>query len=192
LSETIGSSLSNLITADGIPTLKMESKQSTSDTQDSSTMNFIDQRARSSKGHGDPLARRMKNRERQRRYRARKRQVSGTTNSFVVEQTTTVQVEIQPNGNHNKFVSRVYCNRDWKKDARQAHLAKRQEMKGSIDHSLTLTNVPEVTCLGVRNKSETMLDREIQYGTSSVVYNETPRTVLCRRDWKADARRKKN
>ncbi|MCI38438.1 hypothetical protein A2U01_0059666, partial [Trifolium medium] len=121
---------------------------------------------------------------------------TGTTNSFGLEQTATVpvQVEIQSNGNHNNFVTRVYCNRDWKKDARQAHLAKRQEMNGSIDHSLTvtLTNVLEATCLGVGNKSETMLDREIQYGSSSVVYNETPRTVLCRRDWKAEARRKKN
>ncbi|CAJ2647248.1 unnamed protein product [Trifolium pratense] len=174
----------------------MENKQSTSDTQDSSTMNFIDQRAHSSKGRGDPLNRRLKNRERQRRYRARKRKETGTTNSFGLEQTATVpvQVEIQSNGNHNNFVTRVYCNRDWKKDARQAHLAKRQEMNGSIDHSLTvtLTNVLEATCLGVGNKSETMLDREIQYGSSSVVYNETPRTVLCRRDWKAEARRKKN
>ncbi|GAU31428.1 hypothetical protein TSUD_221990 [Trifolium subterraneum] len=169
----------------------MENKQSTSDTQDSSTMNFIDQRAHSSKRHGDPLTRRLKNRERQRRYRARKRKETGTTNSFVVEQTATVQVEIQPNGNHNNFVTRIYCKRDWKKDARQAHLTKRQEMNGSIDHSLALTNVSEATCLGIGNKSEIMLHREIQYGSSGV-YNETPRTVLCRRDWKAEARRKKN
>ncbi|PNY15932.1 hypothetical protein L195_g012640 [Trifolium pratense] len=183
----ISSSYSQSNSIYAIPTLKMENRQSTSDTQDSSTMNFIDQRAHSSKGRGDPLNRRLKNRERQRRYRARKRKETGTTNSFVVEQTATVpvQVEIQSNGNHNNFVMR---------DARQAHLAKRQEMNRSIDHSLTvtLTNVLEATCLGVGNKSETMLDREIQYGSSSVVYNETPRTVLCRRDWKAEARRKKN
>lgn len=170
----------------------MENRQSSSGSQDNSMMKSIDQRAHSSKGRGDLLTRRLKNRERQRRYRARKRREAGTTNSFVVEQAAAVQVELQPNGNYNNFVTRIYCNRDWKKDARRAHIMKHQEMNRFIDHSSTLTNVPVVTCLGIGNKSETMLDRKTQSGSSSVVYNETPRTVLGRRDWKAEARRKKN
>ncbi|XP_004512527.1 uncharacterized protein [Cicer arietinum] len=170
----------------------MENKQSAAGTQDNSMMMSIDQRVRSTKGRSDALTRRLKNRERQRRYRARKRLEADTTDSFVVEPTAAVQEEIQQNGNHNNFVTRIYCSRDWKKDARRAHVAKHQEMNGPIDHSLTLTNVPEVKSLSVVNKSETMLDREIQLGSSSVVYNETPRTVLGRRNWKAEARRKKN
>ncbi|CAI8588171.1 unnamed protein product [Vicia faba] len=169
----------------------MENNQSASDTQDSS-MKSIDQRAHSTKDCGDLVNRRLKNRERQRRYRARKRLESGTTDSFDVEQTPAMQVELQPNRNHNNFVTRVYCNRDWKKDARQAHLTKRREMSGSIDHSMTPANVPEESSLGAGNMSETMLDRKIQSRSSNIVYNQTPRTVLCRRDWKAEARRKKN
>lgn len=181
-----------MISADAIPTLKMENNQSASDTQDNSMMKSVDQREHSTKGCGDLVTRRLKNRERQRRYRARKRLESGTTDSFDVEQTAAMQVELQPNRNRNNFVTRIYCNRDWKKDARRAHLTKRREMHGSIDHSMTPVNVPEVTCLGTGNKSETMLDRENQSGSSNIGYNETPRTVLCRRDWKAEARRKKN
>lgn len=170
-------SLSNLITADAIPILKMENKQSAAGGQDNSMMKSVDQRARSTKGRSDIMTRRLKNRERQRRYRARKRLEAEAKNSLVAEEAAAVQVELlQPNGNHNNFVTRVYCNRDWKKDARRAHAAKHQEMNGSIDCSPT----------------ETMLEKEIQSGSSSIVNNETPRIVLGRRDWKAEARRKKN
>ncbi|XP_061336888.1 uncharacterized protein LOC133283969 [Gastrolobium bilobum] len=165
----------------------MENKQTGSGTQDNSIMKSVDQRARS-KGRSDILTRRLKNRERQRRYRARKRLEAETKKPFIVEETAAVQVELQPNGNHN-FMTRIYCKRDWKKDARRAHVSKHQEMNGSIDPSPTLTCVPEVTCLALGNKAETMLEREIQSGPSN---NEIPRIVLGRRDWKAEARRKKN
>ncbi|KAJ1395624.1 hypothetical protein SESBI_33186 [Sesbania bispinosa] len=141
----------------------MENKQSAAGTQDNSMMKSIDQRARS-KGRSDIMTRRLKNRERQRRYRARKRLEAETKKSFVVEETTAVLPV-------------------------QAHVANHQEMAGSIASS---PYVPEVTCLALGNKSETMLEREILSGSSSILNNETPRIVLGRRDWKAEARRKRN
>ncbi|TKY70009.1 hypothetical protein E2542_SST06293 [Spatholobus suberectus] len=179
-------SLADLITADAGPILKMENNQSAAGTQDSSIMKSVDQRAHS-KGRNDIMTRRLKNRERQRRYRARKRLEAETKKSFAVEETGAVQVELQPNGNHNNFMTRIYCKRDWKKDARRAHILKHQEMNGSIDPP-TLASIPEGVCLAIGNKSETVPEREIQSGSSS----ETPRVVLGRRDWKAEARRKKN
>lgn len=172
----------------------MENKQSAVGTQDNSMMKSINQGARSLKGRSDTTTRRLKNRERQRRYRARKRLglTGATKRPFAVEEPTAVQVELQPNGNHNNFATRVYCGRDWKKDARWAHVAKHQKMNGSIDHSPTPTNLPEVTCLAIGNKSETMLDMGIQPASSCLVNNETPRIVLGGRNWKAEARRKKS
>ncbi|KAL2348955.1 hypothetical protein Fmac_002955 [Flemingia macrophylla] len=167
----------------------MENNQNAAGTQDSSIVKSVDQRARS-KGRNDIMTRRMKNRERQRRYRARKRLEAETNKSFVVEEAAPVQVELQPNGNHY-FMTRVYCTRDWKKDARRAHVLKPQETNGSMD-SPTMTSIPEVTCLAIGQMSETVPEREIQSLSSSIVSNETPRVVLCRRDWKAEARRKKN
>ncbi|RDY10296.1 hypothetical protein CR513_05207, partial [Mucuna pruriens] len=172
------------------PILKMENNQSAAATQDSSIMKSADQRARP-KGRNDIMTRRLKNRERQRRYRARKRLEAETNKSFVVEETPAVQVELQPKGNHSNFMTRIYCKRDWKKDARRVHVSKHQEMNESIDPSI-LTSMPVVTCLAIGNKPETVPEREIQSGSSTIVGDETPRMVLGRRDWKAEARRKKN
>ena len=184
-------SLADLIAADASRILKMENNQSAAGTQDSSMMKSVDQRARS-KGRNDIMTQRLKNRERQRRYRARKRLEAETKKSFVVEETPAVQVELQPNRNpNNNFVTRIYCKRDWKKDARRAHILKHQQMNGFIDRP-AITSVPEVTCLDMGNKSETVPEREIQSGSSGVASTDAPRVVLGRRDWKAEARRKKN
>ncbi|MED6126816.1 hypothetical protein PIB30_082126 [Stylosanthes scabra] len=181
----------------------MENEQSASGKQDNSIMKSIEQRARS-RGRSDLMTQRLKNRERQRRYRARKRLEADTKKPFVVQETPAVQVELQPSGNHNSFkaqpnenrnnfMTRIYCKRNWKKDARRAHLLKHQDANGSIDHSSTLTSVPEIACLAIGNKTESTLEREVHFGSSGVVNNETPtRGPLGRRDWKAEARRKKN
>ncbi|XP_054823695.1 uncharacterized protein LOC129321811 [Prosopis cineraria] len=175
--------------------LKMENKQTVSagGTQDNSTMKLIDQRAHI-KGRSDILTRRLKNRERQRRYRARKRLEAETKKSSVVRDITptTPQEEPRPKGNQN-FMSRVYCNRDWKKDARRAHAHRREEVtpNGSIDHISKLTSEPEAAYLA-SGKAELTQEIGIQSGSPGVVNNETPRTVLSRRDWKAEARKKKN
>ncbi|KAI9125027.1 hypothetical protein K1719_003643 [Acacia pycnantha] len=173
----------------------MENKQTegTAGTQESSKMKPIDQRAHI-KGRSDILTRRLKNRERQRRYRARKRLEAETKKPSVVRDITpiTTPEEPQSNGNHN-FMTRVYCNRDWKKDARWAAQALKLEVltpNGSIDHISKLTGESEAACLA-SGKAELTQEREIQSGSPGVVNNETPRTVLSRRDWKAEARRKK-
>lgn len=58
----------------------------------------------------DLMIRRMKNRERQRKYRERKR----------LRDEADSDAEIY--GYVENFVRRVYCCRDWKQDARRAHL----------------------------------------------------------------------
>lgn len=161
----------------------MENMQDAAGIQDNSIMKSVNQRVRS-KGHSDIMTRRLKNRERQRRYRARKRLEAETRKPFVEEETIPV-LEPQVHENHSNFMTRIYCKRNWKKDARRAHVPKHQEMNGSINPSPTLTSVAEVTCFALENKTE------IQSG-SSTVNNETPTVVLGRRDWKAEARRKKN
>lgn len=177
--------------ADASPNLKMENDQRAGGTQDSSMMKSVDQRIRS-KGRNDIMTRRLKNRERQRRYRARKRLEAETKKSFVVEETPAVKVEQPPNGNYNNnCMTRIYCKRDWKKDARRAHVLKHQQMNRSSDPP-TITSMPEISCLAIGNKSETVPEKEIQSESSSIVSTETPRVALSRRNWKAEARRKKN
>ncbi|CAJ1931170.1 unnamed protein product [Sphenostylis stenocarpa] len=189
--DCLDSSYTDLTHADASTNLKMEKNQRGGGTQDSSIMKSVDQRVRS-KGRNDIVTRRLKNRERQRRYRARKRLEAEIKKSIVVEETPTVKVEQPPNGNHNNnCMARIYCKRDWKKDARRAHVLKQKQMNGSVDPP-TITSIPEVSCLTIGNKSETVPEKESQSGSSSVGKTETPRVVLSRRDWKAEARRKKN
>jgi len=166
----------------------MENNQRAGGTQDSSMMKSVDQRVRS-KGRNDLMTRRLKNRERQRRYRARKRLEAETKKPFVIEETAAMKVEQPPNGNHNNNrITRIYCKRDWKKDARHAHLLKHQQMNRSIDPP----TISKVSSLTIGNKSETVPEKEIQSESSGIVSTETPRVVLSRRNWKAEARRKKN
>lgn len=109
------------------------------------------------------MIRRMKNRERQRRYRARKRirEEAGIDENLLFEEAvaTTGQLEeeeaeLECNGYVENFVRRVYCDRDWKKEARRAHLMMEKTLDGSRE----------------------AIKRKIR-----------PR----RRDWKAEARKKK-
>uniref|UniRef100_A0A1J3FRM2 Uncharacterized protein n=1 Tax=Noccaea caerulescens TaxID=107243 RepID=A0A1J3FRM2_NOCCA len=110
------------------------------------------------------MIRRMKNRERQRRYRARKRmrEEAGIDDNLSFETTTGQQQEEEEeeeeeefnNGYVENFVRRVYCHRDWKKEARRAHL---------------------------------MTDKTQDGYCESVKRKIWPR----RRDWKAEARKKK-
>lgn len=186
--------------------LKMENNKQAGGaavTQDNSMMKPIDQRLHIIKGRSDRsdiLAQRQKNRDRQRRYRARKRLEAETKNSSVVRDITPVTRDITPvtppqepesNGHHN-FMARVYCNRNWKKDARRAHALMREEVtpNGSIDHISKLTSESEAA-RSASGKTELTQEREIQSGSSGVVNKETPRTVLSRRDWKAEARKKR-
>ncbi|KAJ7943820.1 FAM50A-like protein [Quillaja saponaria] len=162
-------------------------------SEDSYVMKPVDQTAR--KGRHDIMTRRLKNRERQRRYRARKRLEAENNKSSAIEETTPLQVELQPNEIYSNRVQRIYCERDWKKDARKAHALKDKAVtpNGSLAPSALLTSETQASCLASGNKGEPSLEREFQYASSPSVSNgETHRIVLGRRDWKAEARKKKN
>lgn len=135
------------------------------------------------------MARRLKNRERQRRYRARKRLEEDMKRSYMVQQCDWLPNEKQQqqqqqqlcgtstefgnqqvsrsNATVNSSSDRVHCSRKWKKDARQAHLFRNQEnLPNKLVHSVKATLESEFT----------------------VKTNQTSSTR--RRDWKAEARSK--
>ncbi|KAG6396930.1 hypothetical protein SASPL_143089 [Salvia splendens] len=89
----------------------------------------------------DISVRRLKNRERQRRYRARKRQEADLRKASSIDQSTPVhyqplhteflsvplEVDISVSGIAPDYLTRIHCQRDWKKDARTAHMHKNSE-----------------------------------------------------------------
>ncbi|MCL7037702.1 hypothetical protein MKW94_016676 [Papaver nudicaule] len=72
--------------------------------------------------HEDVLARRAKNRERQRRYRARKRLETDMKKAGFINQPNPLALQIP---NQSGFINRVLCHRNWKKEARQVHVSKK-------------------------------------------------------------------
>ncbi|XVF13622.1 hypothetical protein REPUB_Repub08aG0223500 [Reevesia pubescens] len=146
------------------------------------------------KSYNDIMARRLKNRERQRRYRARKRLEADMKKPHVLSQPTIPQVELQLNGILNIGTTRVHCKRDWKKDARRAHICKGQEdtLNASVQSTL-MTVESQTPCLPPGIRSEGSLERESHSENSHNLGNcETRKPKLGRRDWKADARNKKS
>ncbi|KAL5791435.1 hypothetical protein ACOSP7_000029 [Xanthoceras sorbifolium] len=159
-------------------------------TQDSLMMKSLNQRDHT-KSRSDITTRRLKNRERQRRYRARKRLEADMKKSSVLKQTTTPQIELQLNENFSNCIARVYCKRDWKKDARRASTFKSQDTpNGSVKPALMSTAESQTFCLASGNKAEALEERESC--SFSLVDYETNKPKLGRRDWKADARKKKS
>ncbi|KAK3183026.1 hypothetical protein Dsin_030312 [Dipteronia sinensis] len=159
-------------------------------TQDSVMMKSLDQRDHT-KSRSDIMTRRLKNRERQRRYRARKRLEADTKKSSVLNQTATPQIEPQLNGNLSNSITRVYCKRDWKKDARRVSTFKGQDTpNGSVKPALVSTTESQTLCLASGNKAEALQERECC--SFSLFDCETNKSKLGRRDWKADARKKKS
>ncbi|CAH8358611.1 unnamed protein product [Eruca vesicaria subsp. sativa] len=84
------------------------------------------------------IIRRMKNRERQRRYRARKRmrEEAGLDEILSLQEQDQEEEEEEEelvcnNVCVDNFVRRVYCHRDWKKEARIAHLIMDKTRDGS-------------------------------------------------------------
>lgn len=168
-----------------------------SQVQDSFSMELVNQRE-PSKSQNDIMMRRMKNRERQRRYRARKRLEADLKKSSVpsvIEQSTPVPVvEPQSNGIVSNYSASVHCRRDWKKDARRAHILKDSEVfrNGSLITVPVLSSENHTLGFSSGSKAELSLQRESHPEASLDVGNATQRTTLGRRDWKADARKKKN
>ncbi|XVE65295.1 hypothetical protein DITRI_Ditri07aG0169400 [Diplodiscus trichospermus] len=134
--------------------------------------------------YNDTMTRRLKNRERQRRYRARKRLEADMQKSRVLSQPTTPQVESQLKGILNNAMVRVHCKRDWKKDARQAHMCKGQEdtLNDSVQPSVIITAESQTPCLPSGIMAEGLLGRECHSENSVNLGNcETRKTKALRR-----------
>lgn len=132
------------------------------------------------KSRSDLMTRRLKNRERQRRYRARKRLEADMKKSIVLNQSpTTPHMAQLPNGNFGSPVARVYCKRDWKKDARKAFAYKGQD---SMKPTFISATESQTSFVPSGNTAE----------APGLIVCETGKPKLGRRDWKADARRKKS
>nr|GMC85115.1 uncharacterized protein LOC109158477 [Ipomoea batatas] len=200
--------------------------------------------------HDELMIRRLKNRERQRRYRARKRlqadmnkAPNSDSNQYTPPQHAEVPVTVTPeeyatplnikkvpdfpenqcspvllevpvtvtqhyemplnaiaqecsrpvNDTCQVPVTRVYCSRDWKRDARKAHALKQQEVRPEV------TPMPESTSsngsqtsLPQGNEADMVRNDRIPLDVSAQVNNETPRFTPSRRHWKAEARNKKS
>ncbi|EXB99722.1 hypothetical protein L484_023252 [Morus notabilis] len=139
--------------------------------------------------HNDIMTRRMKNRERQRRYRARKRLEADLQKSNIIEQPTSQVKEVQP----NSVVSK-HCRRDWKKDARRAHVLKNPDASpnGSAIIIPVLSSESQTLGLSSGTEAEFPVQRESHPETSLDIVNHLMhRTATGRRDWKAEARKKK-
>nr|GLL25853.1 uncharacterized protein LOC109158477 [Ipomoea trifida] len=188
--------------------------------------------------HDELMIRRLKNRERQRRYRARKRlqadmnkAPNSDSNQYTPQQaevpvnvapeeyatplnikkvpdfpenqcspvllevpvTVTQHYEMPLNAIAQVPVTRVYCSRDWKRDARKARALKQQEVRPEA------TPMPESTSsngsqtsLPQGNEADMVRNDRIPLDVSAQVNNETPRFTPSRRHWKAEARNKKS
>ncbi|GLT34730.1 hypothetical protein SLA2020_092290 [Shorea laevis] len=144
--------------------------------------------------HNDLMTRRMKNRERQRRYRARKR-LEADQKSHVLNQSTIQQVSSLENGILNSGMKRVHCKRDWKKDARRANMCRGQEdtPNGTVQPAITVTSESQVQCPPSAIRADVMLEREPHPENShGQGICEITKTKLGGRDWKAEARQKKS
>ncbi|KAL7111235.1 hypothetical protein ACP275_05G075600 [Erythranthe tilingii] len=143
------------------------------------------------------LVRRLKNRERQRRYRARKRNQADLekTSIVVVDQSTSlhyqhmstqllpvpVQVDISLNVTPpDSLITRVHCKRDWKKDARTVHIHNKQE------------TVPIGPSQSSASFLECGLKADLPLNHSNTDNNSAHRFQSSRRHWKAEARNKKS
>ncbi|KAF5199615.1 hypothetical protein FRX31_010799 [Thalictrum thalictroides] len=139
------------------------------------------------------MARRLKNRERQRRYRARRRHEADLKKAQLVQNSTLLTLDLQTNEITINPVNRVHCQRKWKNDARRANASKEPGFKSTEPLSLVLDFAREhLTQISpsevkVEQPAESKPQSEI-----SVVLNdcETNKNTHARRDWKEDARNK--
>lgn len=167
----------------------MENGQSVVGAEGSLIMNTLDQRHLSN----DIMARRLKNRERQRRYQARKRLEADMKKSSVLNHPTTEQGDLQLNGSLSKSVACVYCKRDWKKDARRATKSRDQEcaLNGFVKPFLLTTESQSIFPSENKAVAQAPVEWESRPSLSPVNF-ETNETKVGRRDWKADARKMKS
>ncbi|RAL50659.1 unnamed protein product [Cuscuta campestris] len=179
--------------------------------------------------------RRLKNRERQRRYRARKRLEADTgkaPGNDLSQSTRTDAKEVWESPKNNRYshilpevsvtgirenglpvarespmlvsatcqnemavaqeclrhenpiVTRVYCGRDWKQDARKAHGLRREQ-------EVITDDATRMRRHSGNDEPDIARSDRIALDVSEQAKNETPRVMPSRRHWKADARNKK-
>lgn len=166
--------------------------------------------ANQARSNNDIMTRRLKNRERQRRYRARKRleaernrdqtsqllEFHGNTHTPVylpqdshvlsqrnkTGQSGPVAIDIPIIDTPQNFASKVHCRRDWKKDARRVHLVKQQQAGGE-------KQIPPFT---MQVDADPPIVSEAQLKAPLQENDGTRRAVHSRRHWKAEARNKKS
>ncbi|KAI3874065.1 hypothetical protein MKX03_034332 [Papaver bracteatum] len=157
--------------------------------QDNSSMTHPYQRE-VRRSHEDILARRAKNRERQRRYRARKRLETDMKKVFSTKQPNLLSLQIP---NQSGSINRVLCHRDWKEEARQIHVSEEPKISqaepplaslNSPDHE-NLSTLPSENKEHLEEKKE--LKPEHQADGSAMGANKATHN---RRDWKMAARNK--
>ncbi|KAL9231197.1 hypothetical protein vseg_006454 [Gypsophila vaccaria] len=131
----------------------------------------------------EAINRRLKSRERQRRYRDKKRRRTESSNVNMSNQSSQTQIIVLPTDVPVvQTVTRVYCKRDWKKEARRVHALNQEAVSNGI---ASTGQLPFHT---------TEKDQTLKSGVPSayVGTTENVRRKLCRRDWKAEARSKTN
>lgn len=176
--------------------LKMENVQNkhVSEAESSFTMQLIDQ-GKDYRIDNDIMTRRLKNRERQRRYRARKRLEEEIKKGSIIKQPAQTGTYFQPNGIATNPLTRVHCGRNWKKEARNANVS-----KGGLDASCNSSNMSARTSASESRMQRTPpsnLEQQLDTQSHSEppterLISETAKKVLGRRNWKADARKKTN
>ncbi|GAB2273010.1 hypothetical protein Dimus_007822 [Dionaea muscipula] len=142
----------------------------------------------------DVMYQRMKNRERQRRYRERKRlQAEMMNRASVKSLPTNLPTEPSPIGASNHCITRVHCARDWKKDARRAHAVKQEVSSVITCHAFTSAGENEASFFTSGAKaSEHCSNGEVPSATApGVDTREKDHSKPGRRNWKAEARNKK-
>uniref|UniRef100_A0A7C9AD74 Uncharacterized protein n=2 Tax=Opuntia streptacantha TaxID=393608 RepID=A0A7C9AD74_OPUST len=145
----------------------------------------------------DIMYRRLKNRERQRRYRERKRLQADASKSLATRSLSDPsQWQIVPlpnNGMIEQVVTRIHCTRDWKKDARRVHAAKKEAASDghtSNGHSVTGENLMEHSS-GKWEVEQTLKSEVPSPKNAQLDNSDKLRGKQGRRAWKAEARNKK-
>ncbi|KAF5735066.1 hypothetical protein HS088_TW15G00565 [Tripterygium wilfordii] len=143
----------------------------------------------------DVMNRRLKNRERQRRYRARKRLEADLKKSHMINKSTTLEVGLQPNENLNNCRTRVHCLRNWKKDARMAHACKNNGDTPNASVTPALTSTINGYTLSLPSDTKEVVPPENNSTSANLLSlssGEAHKPMLVRRDWKSEARKKKH
>nr|DAD24052.1 TPA_asm: hypothetical protein HUJ06_025515 [Nelumbo nucifera] len=167
-----------------------ESSTNAPKSQDNNVTELPNQ-SEQSRFDNDLMARRLKNRERQRRYRARKRLEADKKKASLINQSTMIQEHSQLDGSISKFVTRVRRERDWKKDARRAHVSEEPEIMstGLLLPAHTFVSEDQSNSLPSEIKVEPPLEGEFLPEQSLGLNDIQPNEVIYGwRDWKAAAR----